>query len=166
MRPLTNVLHSTPGVRSAHTPGITRAPCLSFFVRRDSIYGARRASMPKVRQQGSSARGRIATARKSLGDFFRRLASCCAVERKPQGRGAVSAVRHSVSTPDTSLQDGVDSLPFASCACSAGIVGGVVRKRRRPRVNTVPSNFVQAAPVFAILLVLSQVLGAPDDNRC
>jgi hypothetical protein len=28
-----------------------------------------------------------------------------------------------------------------------------------------PNNFVQATPVFAILLALSQVPGAPDDNR-
>lgn len=27
------------------------------------------------------------------------------------------------------------------------------------------NNFVQATPVFAFLLVLSQVPGAPDDNR-
>jgi hypothetical protein len=27
------------------------------------------------------------------------------------------------------------------------------------------NNFVQATPVYAFLLVLSQVPGAPDDNR-
>jgi hypothetical protein len=27
------------------------------------------------------------------------------------------------------------------------------------------NNFVQATPVFAILFVLSQVPGVPDDNR-
>ena len=33
------------------------------------------------------------------------------------------------------------------------------------RVNTVPNNFVQANPVLAIPLALSQAPGAPDDNR-
>jgi hypothetical protein len=32
-------------------------------------------------------------------------------------------------------------------------------------MNARLNNFVQATPVFAILLVMSRVPGAPDDNR-
>jgi hypothetical protein len=32
-------------------------------------------------------------------------------------------------------------------------------------MNRSSNNFVQATPVFAILFFLSQVPGAPDDNR-
>jgi len=33
------------------------------------------------------------------------------------------------------------------------------------KVQFLPNNFVQASPVCAILFVLSQVPGLPDDNR-
>ena len=91
-------------------------------------YGRRRASMSEMRRQRGSAGRRFATPCKPLGVLPRWLAALAALERQPQRRSQVCAVRHRISAAHESFQNRVGAVHSCCPIDRAGILGRTFRR--------------------------------------